>query len=186
MESTQTHTAAADPFAYLVSVERKGRSLGGQLPIQEELRGAWKGVLFRIHGESLLAPMEQVAEIVTPPSFTRIPGVKPWALGMANMRGNLLPMMDLHGFLYGDNLEFDPRRQRLLVMNHQGVYAGLLVESVLGMKHYWREERLDDVPEVDARLQPYLAGACRRGDEHLAVFSPWKLVDDEQFMNISA
>ncbi|MCG5500113.1 chemotaxis protein CheW [Ectothiorhodospira lacustris] len=181
-----TTNAMEDPFSYLLEVERKGRSLGGQFPIQDELRGAWKGVLFQLHGRSLLAPMDQVAEIVTPPPFTRVPGVKHWALGIANMRGNLLPMMDLHGFLFGGNLAGEARRHRLLVMSHQGVYAGLMVEAVMGMKHYWKQERTEELPPVDEPFRPYLAGACRRGAEHLAVFSPWKLVDDPDFMNISA
>ncbi|MBK1672082.1 chemotaxis protein CheW [Ectothiorhodospira shaposhnikovii] len=175
-----------DPFSYLLEVEHKGRSLGGQLPIQDELRGAWKGVLFKLHGQQLLAPMEQVAEILTPPPFSRIPGVKHWALGIANMRGNLLPMMDLHGYLFGDNLSGEARRHRLLVMNYQGVYAGLMVEAVVGMKHYWKQERTDDLPAVDEQFRPFLSGAFRRGAEHLAVFSPWKLVNEPEFMNISA
>ncbi|MFP4160644.1 MAG: hypothetical protein ACLFSK_01500, partial [Ectothiorhodospira sp.] len=56
------HQAVNDPFAYLVSVERRGRALGGQLPLQDELRGAWKGVLFILRGQALLAPMDEVAE----------------------------------------------------------------------------------------------------------------------------
>ncbi|SFM63060.1 twitching motility protein PilI [Ectothiorhodospira mobilis] len=180
------HQAATDPFAYLVSVERRGRALGGQMPLQDELRGAWKGVLFHLRGQPLLAPMDQVAEIVTPPPCTRIPGVRPWALGMANMRGNLLPLMDLQGFLFGENQTFDPRRRRVLVMNHRGVHAGLLVESVVGMKHFWREEWMDQPPPVEPPLRPHVIGAYRRGEEYLPVFSLHALVDDETFMNISA
>lgn len=180
-----TAAAVQSPFDYLQSLADKGRALAGQLPVQTERKEAWKGVLFELKGYRLLAPMDEVAEIVTPPPCTRIPGVKPWAYGMANMRGNLLPVMDLQGFLYGDNLSRDARRQRLLVVSCGGVYAGLVVESVLGMKHFWLEDRDMDLPVRDEMLAPYLSGAFRSGDEHLAVFSPWRLARDEAFLNVS-
>lgn len=160
--------------------------LAGQLPVHVERKEAWKGLLFELRGYRLLAPMEEVAEIVTTPPCTRIPGVKPWACGMANMRGNLLPVMDLQGFLYGENLPRDTHRQRLIVVNHGGVYAGLVVESVVGMKHFWMDDRDAELPFRDQVLAPYLTGSFRAGDEHLAVFSPWRLARDEAFLNVSS
>jgi len=177
--------ALQTPFEYLQTLARKGEALAGNLPVQAEQKEAWKGVLFEIRGHRLLAPMDEVAEIVTLPAVTRLPGVKSWAYGMANMRGNLLPVMDLQGFLYGDNLARDSRRQRLLVINHQGVYAGLVVESVQGMKHFWVDDRVMELPREDEALNPYLDGAFRGGEEHLAVFSPWRLAQDERFLNVS-
>lgn len=174
-----------NPFEYLKLLARKGEELAGKLPTQSVQKEAWKGVLFGLRGQQLLAPMSQVAEIVTPPPVTRIPGVKSWACGMANMRGNLLPVMDLQGFLFGENLPRESRRQRLLVVNYQGVYAGLVVESVQGMKHYWTDDRVMELPESDPALRPYLEGAFHAGQEHLAVFSPWRLAQDERFLNVS-
>ena len=178
--------AIQSPFRYLQSLASKGRALAGQLPVQVEQKEAWKGVLFELRGYRLLAPMDEVAEIVTPPRCTRIPGVKPWAYGMANMRGNLLPVMDLQGFLYGENLSRDTRGKRLLVVNCDGVYAGLVVESVQGMKHFWVDDRDMELPIRDQALAPYLSGSFRSGDEHFAVFSPWRLARDETFLNVSS
>lgn len=132
--------------------------------------------------------MEEVAEIVTPPQMTRIPGVKPWALGIANMRGNLLPVMDLQGFLYGENLLLNPRRQRLLVVNHAGIYVGLLVEAVIGMKRFREVERSSEIPidPKNGRLAAFVVGAFQHADNRYAVFSLWRLVRHTDFLNISA
>jgi twitching motility protein PilI len=174
------------PFRYLQSLASKGAALAGHLPVQIEQKEAWKGVLFELRGHRLLAPMTEVAEILTPPPCTRIPGVKSWAYGMSNMRGNLLPVMDLQGFLYGENLPRDSRRNRLLVVSHGGVYAGLVVESVLGMKHFWMDDRDMELPIRDPVVTPYLQGSFRVGEEHLAVFSPWRLARDEAFLNVAS
>ena len=47
----------------------------------------------------LLTRMGEVSEILDPPDYTRVPGVKDWVVGIANVRGSLLPLMDLKGFV---------------------------------------------------------------------------------------
>ena len=59
----------------------------------------WQGVVFEIGGQRLVAPMGQVSEILTMPEYTSVPLVKPWMLGIANIRGRLLPLTDLSRFL---------------------------------------------------------------------------------------
>ncbi|MBA2409221.1 MAG: chemotaxis protein CheW, partial [Gammaproteobacteria bacterium] len=43
----------------------------------------------------LVTPLLAVAEIITPPTVASVPGVKPWVMGIANMRGTLLPIMQI-------------------------------------------------------------------------------------------
>nr|MBA2408319.1 chemotaxis protein CheW [Gammaproteobacteria bacterium] len=49
--------------------------------------------MFRIRRNPLVTPLLAVAEIITPPTVASVPGVKPWVMGIANMRGTLLPIM---------------------------------------------------------------------------------------------
>lgn len=59
----------------------------------------WQGVVFEIGGQRLVAPMGQVSEVLAMPEYTSLPLVKPWMLGIANIRGRLLPITDLSQFL---------------------------------------------------------------------------------------
>ena len=59
----------------------------------------WQGVVFEIGGQRLVAPMGQVSEVLSMPEYTSLPLVKPWMLGIANIRGRLLPLTDLSHFL---------------------------------------------------------------------------------------
>ena len=59
----------------------------------------WQGVVFEIGGQRLVAPMGQVSEVLSMPEYTSLPLVKPWMLGIANIRGRLLPLTDLSRFL---------------------------------------------------------------------------------------
>ena len=58
----------------------------------------WRGVVFESSGQRLVAPLGEVAEILTP-EYTSMPLVQPWLLGIANVRGRLLPLTDLAKFL---------------------------------------------------------------------------------------
>jgi twitching motility protein PilI len=176
----------ATPFDLLLDIERKSQRHAAGLPAQTGEKQDWTGILFRLKGTELLAPMEQVAEIVSMPDVARVPGVKPWVLGIANMRGNLLPVADLQGYLYGENVPSSEWKQGSLLVLRQGdMYAGLLVDAVLGMKHYWREDQVEELPALDAALRPYVETSFSRMGEHYGVFALGKLAASEEFMNVS-
>lgn len=178
-------SSSSTPFELLAAIEAKCRAMAGGLPAQEEAREEWTGVLFRLRGQPMLAPMSEVNEIVSLPDVTRVPGVRPWVLGLANMRGNLLPVMDLQGFIFGEPTTADPKTRRLLVINHGGVYAGLLVDAVLGMKHLWVDEQAEELPPMPDALKPYVQTSFSRLGEHYAVFSPARLVESRGFLDVA-
>ncbi|OOZ41922.1 hypothetical protein BOW53_01770 [Solemya pervernicosa gill symbiont] len=155
------------------------------LPQQEEVKQAWTGIAFRIGDIRLVAPLGEVIEILNYPRLTRVPGAKVWVKGVANVRGNLLPIMDLRGFL-GQNATRLHRRSRVLVISHQGIEAGLLIDEVLGLKHFFDEDRASlSAPEVEG-LAPFLSDSYRRDSEQWDVFSMRKLAENPAFMKVVA
>lgn len=88
-------------------------------------------VLVRLGGCRYALPMGSVAEVGRPPGLTRVPGLPTWVAGVANWRGRVLAVLDLRSLLAADPGALD-RRGRLVVLNHEGVRVGLLVEAVAG------------------------------------------------------
>ncbi|OYV76014.1 MAG: hypothetical protein B7Z66_10450 [Chromatiales bacterium 21-64-14] len=173
-----------DPFALLVDIERRSRANAAGLPRQTEVKGVWVGIGFRLGAIHLLAPLGEVSEILTYPDLARVPMAKPWVRGIANVRGNLLPIMDLQGYLGGPLMPLG-RSSRVLVVQYQGVFAGLLVDEVLGLKHFLKEEQSSALPEVEAALRPYLSYAFRKEEEHWVVFSMYSLAETPQFLQVA-
>lgn len=173
------------PFDLLSAIDQKSRSNAAGLPSLEEAKEEWTGVLFRLRDTELLAPMTEIAEIVSVPDVAGVPGVKPWILGISNMRGNLLPVIDLQGFLFGKNSDADPKLRRLLVVNHQGVFAGLLVDAVIGMKHFWQDDRAVELPALDEVFNPYVSTSYSSLGEHYGVFGFWRLSESAAFMDVA-
>jgi len=56
-------------------------------------------VCFTLAGENFAFPMDLVREIVRPPDIVTVPLAPPSFLGLANLRGNVLPVLDLRHLL---------------------------------------------------------------------------------------
>ena len=86
--------------------------------------GEWAGVVFRIGDTRLACNIEQVHEFLPIPAFTPVPGTKPWILGLANVRGDLLTIVDLAWFLSGQRSAVS-MKTRLLTASLRGRPIGL-------------------------------------------------------------
>src|SRR5690606_2860976 len=156
----------------------QGRDAGGERE--------WVGVAFRLSSESFLTAREETREVLGfPPVLTRVPGAKPWIRGLANVRGQLLPVIDLRAFL-GGGLTQTGRSSRVLVAHHREIPAGLLVDEVLGFRRFADDEFSSSPPPTIVRCERYLAGAFRRGAEIWPVFSLRTLLESAEFLQAAS
>jgi len=154
------------------------------LPVADNASEKWVGVAFRIGEDRLIAPMDDVAEILELPDFTSVPGVKSWVVGVANVRGNLLPLMDLKGFLLGEDIK-QRRKGRVIVIDYKGFNTGLIVEEVFGMKHFMTENEVKDLPHVNPGVAPYINKAFVLDHEFWPVFNFKRMTSNDKFANAS-
>lgn len=174
-----------EPFAALVALAQRSVEHARGLPAQIEVKPTWSGVGFTLAGQRCVAPMAEVAEVLVVPAATRLPGVQPWVRGVANVRGRLLPLIDLEGF-FGGQLGGNRKRQRVLVLEYGDLYTGLLVGEMHGMQHFPVDSFHNEPIEELAPMRPFLAGAYRVRDLDWAVFSPFRLARDTRFFNAAA
>ena len=154
------------PFDLLLALEARVRAT--KLDVAAGQTQSWTGLAFRLRDLWLLAPREDVREVIVPPRLTRVPGAKPWMLGVANVRGSLLPVTDL-----GSLLGWPPSTERLP--------AGLLVDEVAGYRSFApADQHPDSVDDVPA-LKPYLLGAFLREGRRWRVLSLHRLTRDPAF-----
>jgi len=177
---------ATDAFQLLRELDRLARSRKRVLPVREEPREEWLGIGFRLGGRTLIAAMDQVAEVVGVPGMARIPGVKPWVLGLANLRGRLIPVMDLHGFLFdAEGPVGESSARRAIVIDTEGIVAGLVVDGVVGMRHFWRDELQGAPPGLEPALEPYVQASFPVQDQRIGVFDFSRLARSEAFLDVA-
>jgi len=178
-------SAQAAPFAVLTDIAQRSRALAAGLPEQQEAVELWNGIGFVLAGDRYVAPMGEVSEILHVPRFTHIPGVQPFLLGAANVRGRLLPLVDLATFFNIPRSSRSQRERRVLVVEQGDIFSGLVVDSVLGMQ-YFATDSFKDAPEgVPESVQPFVNGGYERNEEVWKVFSAIDLLDDERFLDVA-
>lgn len=174
------------PFELLRELDRRARIAAKGQPEAVAAGAEWVGVAFRLGGEAFLIAREETREVLAyPAAVTRVPGARAWIRGLSNVRGQLLPVVDLRAFL-GAGATTVSRSSRVLVANHREIPAGLVVDEVMGFRRFYDSEFSSDLPPTLLRCERYLAGAFRRGAEVWPVFSVRALLESPQFMQAAA
>ena len=117
--------------------------------------------------------------------MTRVPGASRWLLGIANLRGHLLPLVDIK-LLLGSGRTTLRRTTRVISVNHREVPAGLVVDEVLGFRRFMDHEFADEAAETIVRCDRFLGGTFQRGDESWPVFNLFDLVESNMFLQAAA
>jgi twitching motility protein PilI len=174
------------PFELLKELEKRSRTVAAGAAPDAAAGREWVGVAFRMGGETFLVAREETREVLGyPATITRIPGAKSWVKGLANVRGQLLPMLDLRQFL-GSGATTPQRNTRVVVVNHREIPAGLIVDEVLGFRRFAESEFNAEAPPTVVRCDVYLAGAFRRGGEVWPVLSLKSLVESQSFLQAAS
>ncbi len=168
----------------MLDLERRTVKSSAGLPSLDLVKDEWVGVGFRIGDSKLIAAMSDVKEILDLPDFTTVPGVKSWIVGVANVRGSLLPIMDMKGYLLGEDIK-QRHKGRVIVINYKGFNTGLVVEEIYGMRHFRESDETSDIPEVHKSISPYIERAFKQDDEYWPVISFHEMTQDERFVHAS-
>ncbi|MEH3147361.1 MAG: chemotaxis protein CheW [Methylobacterium frigidaeris] len=96
-----------------------------------EAGGAGRILLFGLGPDRFALPAGCVREVLRPPVLTRLPGAPPALAGLANLRGEPLPVLDLRHLLRPDHGSV-PARGRVIVVE-AGDPVGFAVDRVLGL-----------------------------------------------------
>ena len=173
------------PFELLQEMERRSRAAhagqgAGGAPSE------WVGVGFRIGDEQFVSSRDAVREVLMlPDTMTRVPGAQRWLLGIANLRGHLLPLIDVK-LLLGSGRTTLRRNTRVISVNHREVPAGLVVDEVLGFRRFNDTEYSSEAAKTVVRCDRFLNGTYARGEESWPVFNLFDLVESNLFLQAAA
>jgi len=175
---------SGDPFDLLLDIEKRCQQNASGLPTTVVAEDEWVGVGFRLGKDKLIAEMKEVKEILDVPDYTAVPGVQSWVVGVANVRGSLLPIFDMRGYLLGKDIE-QRQKGRVIVIDYKGFNTGLVVEEVYGLRHFQEKDKTGDLPDMNEQVSPFVDSAFRQESECWPVFSFHDMAADERFSKAS-
>jgi len=173
------------PFEVLTDYEHRSLAHQPGTPEQVDAPGLWRAVCYRLGDRRLASGFGEVVEIITVPALTPIPGGMAWLLGIANVRGNLLPVIDLKQFLDGQRTVIH-ENQRALVIKQSGGNIAVLVDELMGQRHFVDANRHEPGSLAEGRYGNFVAQAYRLNDITYGVFSMTLLTRTTEFRQAAA
>lgn len=137
----------------------------------------------QVCAERWLVDLRDAGEVIPVPAITPVPMTRPWFRGVANIRGNLVGVIDFGAFL-GIGTAGATEQSRLLLLNERfRMGCALLVDRSLGLRS---DEQLLERPRVEPRA-PWLKAEYddALGDEWRELDLP-QLVQDPAFLGVGA
>jgi twitching motility protein PilI len=168
------------PFEVLLDYEQRSLAHVAGRPEMIEAPGHWRGVGFRLGQRRLVSSFDEVVEILPLPPVTPVPGAQPWMLGVANVRGNLLPVVDLKLFLEGERTVVH-EGQRVLVVRQSGGNVAVTIDELYGQRTFNDSHRAEAPDANDGRYGHFVGQAYRLADQTWGVFNMSLLTRTPEF-----
>lgn len=130
---------------------------------------------FRLAAETYGLASAFVREVQPLKDYTPLPGVPPFVLGLINVRGQILSVVDLKKFfsLPGKSLsELD----KVIIIRNDSMEFGLLADAVLGTRLIPPDTLQEAPPTVTGIGAEYLKGVTKEG---VIVLDAEKILNDE-------
>jgi len=174
-----------NPFELLKTLAQRIEDNALPVPERSSRDDSWQAVAFQLDNATMLINMGSVDEVSPQPPVTRLPGVKRWVRGIANVRGEVLTIVDLHEFfeLSGSR---NPTFNRVIAVSQGETRLGVVVDRIIGMRQVAtqqvRQEPSEECPEA---MKDCVSGAVLIDDNWMDIFDPEKLITNENFLNVS-
>jgi len=144
-------------------LEERARALARPLAV-EETGTAVQVVTFRLGEEHYAVETDYVENIYPLREWTPVPGTPGFCIGVVNLRGRIVSLVDLHAFLGLEKVAIDENTQ-VIAVNVDGLEVGLLASEVRSVG-----------PLLLEKLSPVLPTTSRVAAEYTRGITPEMIV----------
>jgi purine-binding chemotaxis protein CheW len=142
-------------------------------------------VTFKLDNEVYGINVMQVQEVLRMTEIAPVPGAPDYVLGIINLRGNVVTVMDTRKRFGLVPTETDDQ-SRIIIVEAQGNVVGILVDSVAEVV-YLRESEIEVAPNVgNDESSKYIQGVCSRDENLLILVDINKLLSEDEWAEMSA
>lgn len=132
-------------------------------------------ILFLLGDIECALPSEAVQGVERAFDVTPVPNVAPWVLGVSQMWGSIISVVDLRGFLGLPTIGITPR-SRLLAVVKRDMTIGLVVDVVTEIRTMGDSIRRDAAASAPAWAQPFAEGIAQADDRMIVALDPERLL----------
>jgi purine-binding chemotaxis protein CheW len=140
-------------------------------------------VTFRLEDETYGINVMQVQEVLRVSEIAPVPGAPDYVLGIINLRGNVVTVIDTRSRFGLSSTELDDASRIVIIESDQQV-VGILVDSVAEVVEL-RTSQIDPAPNVgNEESSRYIQGVATLGDRLLIVVDLNRLLTETEWAEV--
>lgn len=142
--------------------------------IVSQLEDAVQLVGFIIGDEEYSIPILNIQEIIKPIAWTRVPQTPPYVLGVFNLRGSVIPLIDLR-LKFGLQAQKQTDETRFIVMKEGSEVAGFVIDRLTEALRI-RKTDINPAPDTLDEENSMIDGVGKKADRILTILKVNKLL----------
>ncbi|MDR0747921.1 MAG: chemotaxis protein CheW [Helicobacteraceae bacterium] len=124
-------------------------------------------VCFLVDDEEYAVPILSIQEIIKPIEATRVPSTPDYVLGVFNLRGNVLPLIDLRR-KFGRPKSAYTDETRFIVIKNRNQVSGFVIDKLTEAIRL-KESDIDPAPESMDSDENHIYGVGKRSDSIITI-----------------
>jgi purine-binding chemotaxis protein CheW len=133
---------------------------------------------FQLAHETFAIELHHISEVFPLKELTPLPCVPPFVLGIINVRGRILPVIDIKKFIdlpSGGLTDLN----KVIILNNEEMELGILADSILGLRLITPEETKPPTSAPAGVHAEYLKGVT---GERLVILDASKILNDKRII----
>lgn len=153
-------------------------------PLKKEVVENQRYLVF-VLGENLYAtPLLAAREVIEVPDFRAIPNTKDYFLGIANLRGEVVGIIDLGG-MFGANEPKTDEKQSVIICESRSGPLGAKIDGIRGVVSMNESEITKEVSIKSHVPQEYIRGVGKLESDELAIVLDLdRILDEDDFVSL--
>lgn len=119
-------------------------------------------VIFELADQLYALPIQNTQEIIRMANITNVPNTRDYVEGIINLRGSIVPVINLNRRLGLPVKDYDDST-RIIVVEYNGQKVGMIVDNVHEVGRYNSDEV--EPPVVDGDNVDFISGVVKKGDD---------------------
>ncbi len=159
-----------NPLSQILHKQQENKNLNDENGKQEnefESEDIIQLVGFIVGEEEFAIPILNIQEIIKPIEYTRVPGVPEYVMGVFNLRGNVIPLIDLRRKFSLPPSEQTPET-RYIVMKHEDNIVGFIIDKLTEAIRM-KKSNIDTPPEKLQKENGMVQGIGKREDNIITI-----------------
>ncbi|MBO4376690.1 MAG: purine-binding chemotaxis protein CheW [Lachnospiraceae bacterium] len=145
-----------------------------------------KYITFKSGNEYFALKIQYVSEIIVYQDVTAIPESEDYIKGLINLRGKIIPVIDVRIRFKQEPLEYTDRTC-IIIINYEGTVVGLIVEKIAEVVELTDEDIIPSPSfgKADKSQNKYVYAIGKIGEDVKLLLDPGKLLNDEDMAAIN-